>query len=360
MFINGMDVSMINELEEAGARYFHHGKETDIFKIFKNTGVNLIRLRLWNDPYSESGEAYGGGTNDLSTTLLLAKRSVKNGLKLMIDFHYSDFWADPSKQHKPKAWKKLTGEKLNNEVYQYTLSVLKTLAENHTTPQYVQIGNEITNGLLWPDGHIDCFTSMVKLLASGIRAVREFDEKIRIVLHLDCGSDNRLYRDWFGRTADYGLDYDIIGMSYYPYWNDSLEKLLYNMDDISATFAKDIIVAETAFGYTTDDLGCKGMIFAQELAQKVPYPASKEGQMQYLKALIDTIGRVKNKRCLGFIYWEPAWLPYPECAWTKEPGYQYLENDNGLVGNSWANQALFDKYGNANPVFDLLGKVNIS
>jgi arabinogalactan endo-1,4-beta-galactosidase len=355
MFINGMDISMISELEEAGAKYYFRGKETDIFSIFNQTGVNLVRLRLWKDPYDEIGDAYGGGTNDLKTTLLLAKRAAENGLELMLDIHYSDFWADPSKQHKPKVWRGLTGEKLIDAVYHYTLSVLHALAENGTPIQFVQIGNEITNGLIWPDGHIDRTSTMAALLASGMRAVREFDRQIKIIVHLDFGSDNKMYRNWFGRIEEYRLDYDIIGMSYYPYWNDSLNKLLFNMNDISSLFQKDIIVVETAFGYTVDNLGCKGMIFAEELAKKVPYPATKAGQKQFMQELIATIGKVNDGRGLGFVYWEPAWLPFPECTWAKDAGYKYLENDNGEVGNSWANQALFDEKGYANPVFEIFG-----
>ncbi|MCL2050868.1 MAG: glycosyl hydrolase 53 family protein [Lachnospiraceae bacterium] len=356
MFINGMDISMLKELEESGAKYFHEEREKDIFDIFKKFNVNLIRLRLWIDPYDEDGEAYGGGTNDLETTLALAKRAAERGFSLMLDFHYSDFWADPSKQHKPKAWQGLAGAELQDSLSSYTSSVLSKMAQNGTSPHFVQIGNEITNGLLWPDGHIDNSATMASLLSCGIKAVRDFDRHIRIILHLDYGTDNQMYRNWLRRIEEHHLDYDIIGMSYYPYWNGSLQKLLYNMDDISSYYNKDVIVIETAYGYTACNLGCEGMIFNEELAMKVPYPPSKEGQKSYMLDLIDTIKKVKDNRGLGFVYWEPAWLAIPECAWTKAPGFRYLENDNGIIGNSWANQALFDEKGNSNPAFEELGK----
>lgn len=351
-FINGMDVSMLAELEAFGATYRYDGEEKDIFEIFSETGINAVRLRLWNDPYDEVGNPYGGGTNDLKTTIKLAKRIMDKELDFILDIHYSDFWTDPSKQWKPKAWINLTEEQLTDKVYEYTKEVLHGLKENGIRIRYVQVGNEITKGFLWPEGHIDHVGSMAGLLESGIRAIRDFDENIRIMLHLDYGTDNRMYREWFRKIEPFGLDYDIIGMSYYPYWNGSLEELLFNMNDISEYCGKEIIVAETAFGYTTDHLGCSGMIFSEELASKVPYPPTGDGQKEFMQALIHTIKSVNYGKGIGFIYWEPAWLPIPECTWAKEPGCKYL-SDTGKIGNSWANQALFDQAGNANPLFSI-------
>lgn len=354
-FIKGMDVSMLQELEAEGAKYYLNGKEMDIFDIFKQTGINAIRLRLWNHPYDESGAPYGGGTNDLETTIKLAKRLTNRNLDFILDFHYSDFWADPKKQVKPKAWAYLTGQALEKAVYDYTLETLQTLKQHKIKPTCVQVGNEITYGFLWGDGHISNIKGMVRLLKAGISAVRDFDSTIQIMLHLDYGTDNRLYREWFGSVEEYNLDFDLIGMSYYPYWNGSLEVLLANMNDISQRFDKDIIIAETAFCYTTDSLGCNGMIVDENLAKNVPYQPSKEGQKEYLQALLNVIKNVRNNRGVGFIYWEPSWLPIPHVAWAKEAGIKYV-NDEGEPGNSWANQALFDKKGNANPAFELFYK----
>lgn len=352
-FIKGMDVSMLQELEAAGATYYLDGKEMDIFDLFYEKGINTIRLRLWNHPYDEIGNPYGGGTNDLKTTIELAKRIKKSGLDFILDFHYSDFWADPKKQIKPKAWMDLTGVELEKAVYDYTLETLKILEEHQIKPTCVQVGNEITHGLLWGDGHISNVEGMVSLLKAGISAVRSFDSTIQIMLHLDYGTDNRLYREWFGSVEQYNLDFDLIGMSYYPYWNGSLEVLLANMNDISQRFNKDIIIAETAFCYTTDDLGCTGMIVDEELAKNVPYEASKEGQKEYLEALLNVIKSVRNDRGIGFIYWEPSWLPFPQVAWAKSAGAKYANEEDVELGNSWANQALFDAEGNANQAFDL-------
>ncbi len=346
-FIKGMDVSMVKELEEYHAAYYLNGEETDVFRIMKRCGVNLVRLRLWLDPYDENGDAYGGGTNDLKTTIELAKRAADSGLDFMLDFHYSDFWADPSKQIKPKAWKDLTGAKLGRALYQYTADVMKRMQEENIRPVIVQIGNEITNGLLWPDGHVEQTAAMTGLLANGIRAVREADPKIKILLHLDFGTDNAMYRKWFAGIEPYHLDFDMIGMSYYPYWNGSMEDLLYNMNDISRTFQKDVLVAETAIGYTLDPLGCDGIVFSEKEEAAAGYPATQEGQLEFLKDLYETVRKVENGRGIGVLYWEPAWLPIPECTWSKKIGCEYMK-DSMTPGNSWANQALFDAKGNAN------------
>lgn len=346
-FIKGMDVSMLKELEEHGAVYYWHGEKRDLFEILKESGVNLIRLRLWCNPYSETGEAYGGGTNDLETTIQLAKRVVNQGLEFMLDIHYSDFWADPAKQIKPKAWKELSGLELQSAVYNYTAETLQRLKKEGVEPSVVQVGNEVTNGLLWPEGRIENTEEMAKLLSAGIQAVKESNSQIKVILHLDFGTDNKMYRKWFSDIAPYHLEYDVIGMSYYPYWNGGLDALLYNMNDISQTFQKDVIVVETAIGYTTDSLGCSGIVFSKEQSNQTKYPATMEGQETFLKDLCETVRNVKDHRGKGFVYWEPAWLPIPECTWAKPIGCEYM-GDKAEIGNSWANQALFDGEGNAN------------
>lgn len=347
-FFKGADVSMLEELEQHGARYYIDHQQKDLFAILAECGMDLIRLRLWNDPYSETGESYGGGGNDLDATVRLARRIRQYGLAFMLDFHYSDFWADPAKQIKPKSWADLHGERLCEAVYHYTKDTLQSLGHEGLLPQMVQVGNEITHGLLWPDGHSDNPEMMMLLLKAGIRAVRETDPSIRIVLHLDFGTDNQLYRKWFSDAEKYGLDFDVIGMSYYPFWNGSVEQLISNMNDISRRFGKDVMVVETSIGFTTNPLGCSGMVYSKELENNTPYPGTKAGQEAFLRALIRAVRNTDDHRGVGVIYWEPAWLPFPDCAWAKPIGCQYM-NDKAELGNSWANQALFDERGNANP-----------
>ncbi len=352
--IKGMDISMIKTLEEQGACYYLNGVKKDIFRILKECGVNMIRLRLWYDPYSDGGAAYGGGGNDLETTIELAKRTAENGMELLLDLHYSDFWADPSKQIKPKAWEGLCGAKLQRAVYKYTAETLRRFRAEGVSPAMVQVGNEITNGLLWPDGKVENVEEMAKLLSEGIRAVRETAPESRIVFHLDFGTDNRLYRKWFTDISPYQLDYDVIGMSYYPYWNGSMEELFYNMNDISKTFGKQVLVAETAMGYTTDTLGCSGIVFSKEQETASGYPATLEGQEAFLRDLYGTVRKVEDKKGIGVFYWEPACLPIASCTWAEKDGREYM-NDQAEAGNSMANQALFDAEGNANPALTHLG-----
>lgn len=346
-FIKGMDVSMIKELEENGAAYYINGKSKDIFSILKECGTNVIRLRLWQDPYDRDGNPYGGGVNDLQTTAELAQRAVENGMDFLLDFHYSDFWADPSKQIKPKAWKNLSQDELETAVYLYTLQTLKFLKNKKLVPSMVQVGNEITKGFLWPEGHIDNAESMAKLLRAGIRGVREGCSDAKIVLHLDFGTDNEMYRNWFDKVAPYELDFDIIGMSYYPHWNGPLELLLENMNDISRIYDKDVMIAETSIGYTLDTFGCKGIIYTAEQEKATGYPATQDGQRDFMKDLYKTVRTVDNHRGVGVFYWEPDWIPIADCTWGNKNGCKYMK-DKVESGNAMANQTLFDCHGNAN------------
>lgn len=346
-FVKGMDVSMIKELEGYGAAYYLDGRKGDLFEILSRCGVNMIRLRIWQDPYDENGNPYGGGMNDLQTTMELAERAVRNGMSYLLDFHYSDFWADPAKQVKPKAWRGLCGEKLETAVYLHTVNTLKAMKNEGFVPAMVQVGNEITNGLLWPDGHIDHREEMAALLQAGMKGVREVCPDTRIMLHLDFGTDNSMYRNWFDKIQPFRLDFDVIGMSYYPHWNGSIQLLLDNMNDVSKRYDKDIIIAETSIGYTTDSLGCSGVVFSEEQEKATGYPATMAGQEAFLKDLYQAVRSVYGGRGIGVFYWEPAWLPIPDCKWANQNGCDYM-NDKAETGNSMANQALFDASGNAN------------
>ncbi len=346
-FVKGMDVSMIKELEGYGAAYYLDGRKGDLFEILSRCGVNMIRLRIWQDPYDENGNPYGGGMNDLQTTMELAERAVRNGMSYLLDFHYSDFWADPAKQVKPKAWRGLCGEKLETAVYLHTVNTLKAMKNEGFVPAMVQVGNEITNGLLWPDGHIDHREEMAALLQAGMKGVREVCPDTRIMLHLDFGTDNSMYRNWFDKIQPFRLDFDVIGMSYYPHWNGSLQLLLDNMNDVSKRYDKDIIIAETSIGYTTDSLGCSGVVFSEEQEKATGYPATMAGQEAFLKDLYQAVRSVYGGRGIGVFYWEPAWLPIPDCKWANQNGCDYM-NDKAETGNAIANQALFDASGNAN------------
>lgn len=286
----------------------------------------------------------------------------------LLDFHYSDFWTDPKKQIKPKMWRDLSGEKLGSAIYQYTETVLRELKEKGLAPDMVQVGNEITNGFVWPEGQLDTYLyleekqperkyeKMFSLLNKGIQAVRDVDSGMKIVLHLDFGGDNGLYREWFDAAELYNVDYDVIGLSYYPYWHASLEKLESNICDISQRYQKDILVVETAYGFTLEGEEDCSLVFTRECENQGGYPATPEGQAEFLKDLITCIRKVPENRGKGFFYWEPAWIPGNGTTWATLEGQEYT-GDRAPVGNTWANQALFDYKGNVLPGLAMLKEI---
>lgn len=366
-FMKGADVSIVKEVENSGGVFFLDGVEKDLFEILSIKGMNTVRLRLWVDPYDEDKQPYLGGTNDLSLTIELAKRAKKHGLKFMLDFHYSDFWADPNKQYKPKAWRELSGQQLVDQVYKYTKETLEVCKEHDVIPDFVQIGNEITNGMLWPEGKTqkylfeerkfmdmdpeerkEGYDRLARLLKAGVSATRETlpAPAGKVILHLDFGGANDLYRGWFDEITAREVDYDIIGLSYYPFWHGTLEDLRSNMEDISKRYGKDVLVVETSYGFTGEKPEGGEAIFSAELAEKGGYPPSVEGQAAFLRDLMETVKKVSDGHGLGIVYWEPAWLPVSNTSWASYAGMEY-GNDMGNMGNHWSNQALFDFNGNA-------------
>ena len=351
-FIMGMDISsMISELQSGVVYRDYDGNELktldDICRFIKEQGINHIRVRVWNDPYDANGNGYGGGNNDVAKAKEFADACRNAGLKMLVDFHCSDLWTDPSKQQEPKAWKGYTLEQKKEALNTYITESLNTIDPSKDVVDMVQVGNEITKGLLWPDGYIEQTENMAHLLKAGIKGVREECPDARIVLHLDFGTDNKMYRQWFDQVSSYALDFDIIGMSYYPHWNGSLSLLLDNMNDISSRYDKDVLVAETSIGYTTETFGCNGIVYSKEHEKITGYPATQQGQEAFLRDLFATVRSVNNKRGIGVFYWEPAWLPIPDCTWASKSGSKYMK-DKMTAGNAMANMALFDENGNAN------------
>lgn len=349
-----MDISVQQEMEQLGATYYDNkGVAEDALAILKRYDTNHVRLRLWNNPYDSSNGSYGGGGNDLATTINLAKRVASLGINFLLDFHYSDFWADPSTQITPKEWANLSFEDLEKAVYDFTYETLKQCDEHGVLPDSVQVGNEITNGLLWPVGKFENTKAMASLLRAGLTAVKDYNPNIRTILHLDWGGDNELYRKWFDSIADEQLPFDIIGLSYYPFWHGTLEQLTYNMNDISARYDKDIIIAETAFPFTMEPTITGSQLVNQEQASSIPYEVNKDGQAQFLLDLMNAIKSVNNGRGLGFYYWEPTWINVQQANWAKPAGIRYLGKEENS-SNVWANLALFDYNGEAVPALQTI------
>lgn len=351
-FIMGADVSMLRQIEISGGKYYVNGVEKDCLKILRDHGVNWIRLRIWNDPTDEHGEGLGGGNNDLARTVEMAARAKAMGLEFLLDFHYSDWWADPGKQNKPKTWEGLGTEELKQAVYDYTAEVIQRLAGAGAMPDMVQIGNELNGGMIWPDGktwrdgseQIGGYDGFVGLLKQGIQAVRDCDpnhdkpqKRARIIVHLADGGDNKLYRRVFDALTERNVDFDIIGLSYYSYWHGALNQLKNNMGDVSKRYHRDVVIAETAYAYTLENRGGLANIFGEKEQAAGGYEATVQGQATAIRDVMEAVAQVPDGRGLGVFYWEPDWFPVEGAGWKAGEG------------DNWANQAMFDAEGHALP-----------
>ena len=367
-FVKGMDLSTLLELERCGAKYYDHGQEMDILDIMKKYDVDTIRLRIWNDPWSEDGKSYGAGENDVKTTLEIAKRVTAAGFGVLMNFHYSDFWADPGKQIKPKAWKDYSVDELEQAVYDFTLETMELFKKEGVNITMVQVGNELSNGLLWPEGMIredlgkTEYDNVARFVSAGIRAVRKVTPDAGVMIHLDNGGNNELYRRWFDHYVERGEDFDMIGLSYYPFWHGTMDMLFHNMNDIAERYHKDLVIAEVSMGFTMDDYKAyekltdeerKGYATRHALVEKIEFPMTVQGQYDFTKTLLERLLTVKEGRGKGFFWWEPAWIPVAGSGWATPESLKYM-NDPGPCGNEWANQALFDYDGNVLPTLEFI------
>jgi arabinogalactan endo-1,4-beta-galactosidase len=337
--VMGADISSLKKSENMGGIYaYEDGTQADALKILSDHGMNYARIRVWvNSPDGYHGKAQ---------LLEMAKRLKEYGIKLLVDFHYSDSWADPGKQPKPKAWENLDFEGLKKALYDYTFDVCNSLKVQDTPPDMVQIGNEITNGMLWPDGKNDkSFDNLAALLKEGVRAVKDCSPSTLIMLHVDNGGNNEMYRWWFDNIIGKGVPFDLIGASYYPYWHGTLADLLNNLNDIATRYGKDIILVETAYAFTADDNDDYENIIRTE--EQPGYPFTPEGQAKMLADIMNVIRAIPNGRGLGVFWWDATWTAVPGNGWDPaHPAY----------GNNWENQALFDFANRSLPAMNLFGK----
>lgn len=354
-FYRGMDASAVLALENSGVKYYNFdGEEQDVFMTLAQAGVNYIRLRVWNDPYDENGNGYGGGNNDVATAIALGQRATKYGMKVCIDFHYSDFWADPKKQFVPKAWEGMDIEEKSDALYNFTLESLTQLLDAGVDVGMVQIGNEINNGM---SGETDV-ANVRKLLTAGSKAVREAaansGKEILVAVHYTNIDDMKKLDTLLTGLQVKEIDYDIVGLSFYPYWHGTIEDLKNAIIHIRDTYGKKVYVAENAYCYTAEDGdgSANSVEGTDDLAEG--YSASVQGQANEVR---DVCAAASEAGAEGVFYWEGTWIPVGPAdadnsdlwekygsGWASSYASGYDPKDAGQYygGCSWDNQAMFD------------------
>lgn len=354
-FIRGMDASAVLAVENSGAKYYgFDGEEQDVFKTLAEAGVNYIRLRVWNDPYDENGNGYGGGNNDVATAIEVGKRATQYGMKVCIDFHYSDFWADPTKQYVPKAWKGMNLEQKSDALYDFTVTSLTDILNAGVDVCMVQVGNEINKGM---SGET-FMSSVAELLKAGSSAVREVSKAagkdIQVAVHYtDIDKQGEVAKI----TADldkYGVDYDIFAMSYYSFWHGSMENMQEMAEYVQDTYGKKVVIAETSYCYTTEDGDGSGNSVSGDGDLVDGYDATVQGQADMLR---DICAAADEADIMGVFYWEGTWIPVGPAdadnssiwekygsGWASSYSGSYDPKDAGKYygGCSWDNQAMFD------------------
>jgi arabinogalactan endo-1,4-beta-galactosidase len=341
--VRGADVSSLAKSEDLGGVYRDaRGRRGDALDILHDHGLNWIRLRVWVDP--------ADGYHDTAELLRMARRAKREGLRVLVDFHFSDFWADPGKQWTPAAWDGKPFGELQQTFSDYTYGVVRALARQGTPPDMVQLGNEINSGMLWDYGatwtgcssaddgaggtrevcHTENWPQLASLLTAGYHAVKSASPRTRVMLHLADGGTNGTYRWWFDNVTTRNVPFDVIGASFYGYWHGTLADLQANLDDVTARYGKEVIVAETAYPFRLDSEDFLGnIIFSED--QLVPgYPATPAGQAAWLRDLASTVRAVDGG--LGYFWWEATWTAVPGNGWSPV---------DPQSGNGWENQALF-------------------
>ncbi len=330
----GVDVSSVISLENSGVKFYDRsGKEQDLFVTLKAAGVNTVRVRVWNDPYnSATGENYGGGICDQKVAVQIARRCADAGLKLLVDFHYSDFWADPGKQKAPKAWANYSVQQKADAIYGFTLDTLKQIGAAGADIAMVQVGNETTTGMCgvllseynWSD---EGWSALASLFNAGARAVRAYSRDTLVALHFTDPEKSSNMAYLAKMLSQNNVDYDVFATSYYPYWHGTLANLTSVLTSVAQTYGKRVMVAETSWVRTLEESdGFVNTIgSADAMGDYVSYAVSVDGQSAFLHDLFTAVAAVPDGMGIGVFYWEPAWLP---------------------VGSSWAsNQALWNAFG---------------
>jgi arabinogalactan endo-1,4-beta-galactosidase len=300
-FVRGADIGWLSQMEATGYKFYDtNNVQKDCLDILKERGINTVRLRVFVNP---SSDKVNGHCNKKEVAAM-ALRAKNMGMRVMIDFHYSDSWADPGKQNKPAAWASHAISQLLTDLYDHTFEVLDTLKSIGAKPDWVQIGNEISGGMLWPEGSASNWTQLAQLLNRGYDAAKAVDSTIKVIIHLDSGNDNNKFRIFFDNAKSHGVRYDIIGASYYPYWEGhdytvTIDDLANNLNDMTTRYGKEVMVVEVGGPY--------------DLVQNT---------YDMLVAVIRKVNAVPNQMGLGVIYWEPegekSWSGYNLSCWNAD------------------------------------------
>ncbi len=372
-FICGVDISSIIAEEESGVVYYNlSGEEEDLFKILADAGVNYIRVRVWNDPFDSKGRGYGGGNVDTETAAKIGVRAAEYGMQLLIDYHYSDFWADPGKQQAPKAWEKMTLEEKETALYEFTKESLKEIIEAGADVGMVQLGNETNNGMAGETKK----SAIAKLMIQGSNAVKEvealYETDIKIAIHLTNPENQDAVLSYLQTLWKFDLDYDVLGLSYYPFWHGSLDNLKELAETVIDEYDKEIMVVETSYPYTDLDGDGQGNSVGSDDLPSTSI-ASVQSQVDSIRDICATIASLGDYG-LGLFYWEPAWIPVGNyqadpsviganenlwqkygSGWASSFAAEYDAEDAGVYygGSSWDNQAFFDFDGHALPSLEV-------
>ncbi len=362
-FILGMDASCVPALEAGGVKYYDHdGAQKDVYEILSENGINYIRVRVWNDPFDAMGNGYGGGNCDMENAVAIGKRATELGMKLLVNFHYSDFWADPGKQMVPKAWAGMDIDEKCEALYQYTKASLQKLIDAGVDVGMVQIGNE-TNGAMCGESSsaLGGWKRITQLMSAGSRAVREVCPDALVAVHFANPEKADSYIS-YGKNLDYyQVDYDVFASSYYPFWHGTLENLSQVLSNIATTYNKKVMVAETSYAFTAGDSDYYGNTIGEGGGIVKNYPFTQQGQANLVRDVIDTVANTAGG--IGVFYWEGTWISsggrnYEENAalwerhgsgWASSHAAEYDPDDAGqwYGGCAVDNQAFFDAEGKA-------------
>jgi len=352
-FINGMDVSSALALERSGVVFRDAaGAPADLFEVIADAGVTDVRVRIWNDPFDANGNGYGGGDNDVAAAVEIGTRATAAGLRLLIDFQYSDFWADPAKQQAPKAWETLTAAQRATAAGAFTTDALTQLATAGVDVRMVQVGNETNNGV----AGVTDWADRAQIFSAGSAAVRDVYPDALVAVHFTNPETAGRYAGYAANLATYGVDYDVFASSYYPFWHGSLTNLTAVLSQVASTYNKKVMVAETSWAYTLDDGDGHGNVIDLP-SEATQYPVSVQGQATAVRDVIQAVSDV-GQAGIGVFYWEPAWLPVGPPAnvaanrllweehgsgWASSYAGEYDPDDAGqwYGGSAWDNQALF-------------------